>query len=65
MKYLFTVFKRGFSMGIGLRKYYFGWLPDYPDFRDYTISKDALSDKSLKAGKSASQGCGVLSLIFS
>jgi C1A family cysteine protease len=37
-------------MGSGPTKYYYGWLPDYPDFRDYTISKDVLSDKSLKAG---------------
>ena len=29
---------------------YFGWLPDYPDFRDYGLKKDALSTKSIKEG---------------
>ncbi len=31
-------------------KLYFGWLPDYPDFRDYTITYDKISEKSLNAG---------------
>ncbi len=31
-------------------KKYFGWLPDYPDFRDYTIYKSDISFKSLKSG---------------
>jgi len=37
-------------MSIDENKYYFGWLPDYPDFRDYTVEKDKLSAKSLQAG---------------
>ena len=28
----------------------FGWLPDYPDFRDYTVQNNAISLKSLKSG---------------
>lgn len=31
-------------------KRYFGWLPDYPDFRDYGLKKDVLSTKSIKEG---------------
>ncbi|MCL4378524.1 MAG: cysteine protease [Actinobacteria bacterium] len=37
-------------MSFGENKYYFGWLPDYPDFRDYTVEKNKLSAKSLQAG---------------
>lgn len=33
-----------------MQKYYFGWLPDYPDLRDYTVEKDAISEKGKKAG---------------
>lgn len=29
---------------------YFGWLPDYPDFRDYTVYNTNISLKSLKSG---------------
>jgi len=31
-------------------RYYFGWLPDYPDFRDYSVNKNELSEKSMRAG---------------
>jgi C1A family cysteine protease len=31
-------------------KHYFGWLPDYPDFRDYSLKKNVLSSKSMKEG---------------
>ena len=37
-----------------MQKYYFGWLPDYPDLRDYTVEKDAISEKGKKAGIKAS-----------
>lgn len=29
---------------------YFGWLPDYPDFRDYTVQNANISFKSSRAG---------------
>lgn len=31
-----------------------GWLPDWPDFRDYTVEKDKLSDKKKRAGETDS-----------
>ncbi len=37
-------------MGLNNGKLFFGWLPDYPDFRDYTISNNKISEKSLNAG---------------
>ncbi len=37
-------------MGEFAGKHYFGWLPDYPDFRDYSINKNEISEKSLRAG---------------
>ncbi len=33
-----------------MQEYYFGWLPDYPDLRDYTVKKDAISEKGKRAG---------------
>ena len=36
-------------MDANLNKYY-GWLPDYPDFRDYTILNTAVSLKSTRNG---------------
>jgi C1A family cysteine protease len=33
-----------------MQEYYFGWLPDYPDLRDYTVEKDAISEKGKRAG---------------
>jgi len=36
---------------MGLNKFkYFGWLPDYPDFRDYTVQNTDISLKSLRSG---------------
>jgi C1A family cysteine protease len=34
-----------------LEKYGMGWLPDYPDFRDFTISHDEVSPRLLKLGQ--------------
>jgi len=28
-----------------------GWLPDYPDFRDYTVNTNKLQPKFLNAGE--------------
>ena len=33
-----------------MESYYFGWLPDFPDLRDYTIEKALISEKGKKAG---------------
>src|SRR4030065_2376511 len=33
-----------------MQEYYFGWLPDYPDLRDYTVEKNVISEKGKKAG---------------
>src|SRR4030042_5633983 len=33
-----------------MQECYFGWLPDYPDLRDYTVEKDAISEKGKRAG---------------
>jgi len=30
-----------------------GWLPDYPDFRDYSVERDSVSDKLQQAGQTA------------
>jgi C1A family cysteine protease len=35
-------------------KFGMGWLPDYPDFRDHTISNDSVSEKLLKLGQKES-----------
>ena len=42
--------ERSDKMPGGENRHYFGWLPDYPDFRDYGLKKDALSTKSIKEG---------------
>jgi len=34
-----------------LEKFGMGWLPDYPDFRDYTINHDEVSPRLLKLGQ--------------
>jgi C1A family cysteine protease len=34
-----------------LEKFGMGWLPDYPDFRDYTINHDKVSPRLLKLGQ--------------
>jgi len=34
-----------------LDKFGMGWLPDYPDFRDYTINHDKVSPRLLKLGQ--------------
>ena len=31
-----------------------GWLPDYPDFRDYSVERDRVSDKLQEAGQAVS-----------
>jgi C1A family cysteine protease len=31
-------------------KHCYGWLPDFPDLRDYTIEKNEISEKGMKAG---------------
>jgi len=36
-----------------LEKFGMGWLPDYPDFRDYTINHDKVSPRLLKLGQKA------------
>jgi C1A family cysteine protease len=33
-----------------MQGYYFGWLPDFPDLRDYTINKNLVSEKGKRAG---------------
>ncbi|MCL4377276.1 MAG: cysteine protease [Actinobacteria bacterium] len=33
-----------------MQGYYFGWLPDFPDLRDYTINKNLISEKVKRAG---------------
>ena len=33
-----------------MQEYYFGWLPDYPDLRDYTVEKNVISEKGKRAG---------------
>jgi C1A family cysteine protease len=40
----------GVKMALENKKYYFGWLPDYPDFRDYSVKNRTISDKSRTAG---------------
>ncbi len=36
-----------------LAKLGLGWLPDYPDFRDYTVEKDSVKDMLKKVGASS------------
>jgi len=36
------------------KRYGMGWLPDYPDFRDYTIEKDDISPKNKSLGQKQS-----------
>ncbi|MBN1698673.1 MAG: hypothetical protein JW881_14250 [Spirochaetales bacterium] len=37
-------------MGEGNRGYGMGWIPDYPDFRDYTVDRTSLSQKQRELG---------------
>jgi len=37
--------KGGDTVGEGVETFGMGWLPDYPDFRDYTVDRDEVSDK--------------------
>ncbi len=46
-------------------QYYMGWLPDLPDFRDYTVSSDVVkkilkTSGILKAGSSTLPGRSTL-----